>query len=220
MKSIFAVLIIALGFTFAEAQNEQAPILEKEVAYKDWTYKNLKTGDDINLRKFADGKKLVMVVYYAPWCPNWKHDAPLVQRLYEKYKSSGFDVIAVGEYDTVDAMKANLDSLKIAFQSVAESESRADRQKTLHYQYRTAVGDTRKWGSPWYIFLEPANIEKQGDVLAKKASLVNGELIEAEAERFIQSKLGLPQAPAIALAGAKPVEACESESKSAASLKP
>ena len=63
MKSIFAILLIFMGLTFAAAQNEQAPILEKELVYNDWTYKNVKTGDEINLRRFTDGKKLVMVVY-------------------------------------------------------------------------------------------------------------------------------------------------------------
>jgi thiol-disulfide isomerase/thioredoxin len=192
MKSIFAIFFILLGFSLVAAQNEQAPIQEKAFEYKDWTYKNINTSDDVNLRRFADGKKLVMVVYYAPWCPNWKHDAPFVQRLYDKYKSSGFEVIAVGEYDKTDAMKKNLDSFKITFPSVAESETLGDRQKTLHYQYRTAIGDTRKWGSPWYVFIEPANLEKQGDVLLKKANVVNGELIEADTEKFVRAKLGLP----------------------------
>ena len=220
MKSIFAIFIIFLGFVAAAAQNEQAPIQEKEFEYKDWTYKNIKTGDDVNLRRFAGGKNLVMVVYYAPWCPNWKHDAPFIQRLYDKYKSSGFDVIAVGEYDPVDAMKANLDSFKISFQSVAESLSRADRQNTLHHQYREAAGDTRKWGSPWYLFIEPANLEKQGDVLLKKASVVNGELMQADTEKFVRAKLGLPAEAAAALSLDEPVEVCEPEKKTTALVKP
>ena len=215
MKSIFAILLIFMGLTFAAAQNEQAPILEKELVYNDWTYKNVKTGDEINLRRFTDGKKLVMVVYYAPWCPNWKHDAPFVQRLYDKYKGNGFDVIAVGEYDPVHAMKKNLDAFKITFPSVYESELRTDKQKTLHYGYRKATGDTRNWGSPWYIFLEPANLEKQGDVLIKRANVVNGELIEAEAEKFVRAKLGLPVA-AITLSGEKPIDFFEPKSKTTA----
>ena len=219
MKSIFAILLIFMGLTFAAAQNEQAPILEKELVYNDWTNKNVKSGDENNLRRFTDSKKLVKVVYYAHWCPNWKHDAPFVQRLYDKYKGNGFDVIAVGEYDPVDAMKKNLDAFKITFPSGYESELRTDKQKTLHYGYRKATGDTRNWGSPWYIFLEPANLEKQGDVLIKKANVVNGELIEAEGEKFVRAKLGLPAA-AIALSGQKPIETCEPVANTTALVKP
>ena len=89
MKSLVALFIIFLSFAFVFGQNEQSPIVEKDVNYKDWTYTDVRTSADIDLRKFANGKKLVMVVYFAPWCPNWKHDAPILQRFYEKYRGSG-----------------------------------------------------------------------------------------------------------------------------------
>jgi hypothetical protein len=77
---------------------------------------------------------------------------------------------------------------------VSESESREDRDKTSHYNYRQATGDTRRWGSPYNIFLEPAKLNKKGDVLAEKAWVVNGELIEADVEKFIRQRLGLNKA--------------------------
>jgi len=51
------------------------------------------------------------------------------------------------------------------------------------------TGDTRKWGSPWNIFLEPASLPKTGDVLTEKAWVVNGELIEADVDKFIADRL-------------------------------
>jgi hypothetical protein len=77
---------------------------------------------------------------------------------------------------------------------VYESESRADRDKTAHYNYRQATGDSRRWGSPYNIFLEPAKLSKTGDVLTEKAWIVNGELIEEEVEKFIRARLGLDKA--------------------------
>src|SRR6478735_344605 len=76
MKFVFSLAFILLTATLAFAQggNESSPIVEKEIAYKDWNYKNVQTGAETSLRSFAAGKKLVMVVYFAPWCPNWKHD--------------------------------------------------------------------------------------------------------------------------------------------------
>jgi len=214
MKTFLALAILLGGFSFAFAQTEQAPLLEKEIAYKDWTYKSVREEKEINLRDFAKNKKLVMVVYFAPWCPNWKHEAPFAQKLYDKYKANGFDVIGVGEYDTVAAMKTNLDSFKITFPVVYESDSRDAKQKTLHYEYRKATGDTRGWGSPWNIFIERANVEKKGEVLMKNAFVVNGELIEADVEKFIRQKLGLPAEQIKADSNqSKPVEACEPEKK-------
>jgi thiol-disulfide isomerase/thioredoxin len=211
MKTLLFFAILLLSFTFASAQHEYAPLAEKEFKYKNWEYKSIRDGKEIDLRKFAKGKKLVMVVYFAPWCPNWKLQAPVTQKLYEKYKASGLEIIAVGEYDPVDAMKTSLDLFKITFPAVYESESREAKQKTPHYEYRTATGDARNWGSPWHIFLVPSQIKKKGDVLSEKAFVVNGELMEAETEAFIREKLGLPkeEKKAETAAKEKTAEVCE-----------
>jgi peroxiredoxin len=221
MKTLLALAIMLFGLTFASAQTEQAPLLEKEIKYKDWTYKSVRDDKTINLREFAGNKKLVMVVYFAPWCPNWKHEAPFAQKLYEKYKASGFDVIGVGEYDTVAAMKTHLDQFKITFPAVYESDAREAKQKTPHYEYRKAVGDARSWGSPWNIFLEPAKLTKKGDVLTEKTFIVNGELIEAETEKFVREKLGLPaEEKKTDKTTSQTIEACEPEKKAVSFVKP
>ncbi len=195
IKGIFALTILLSSMTLAWGQNEQAPLLEKEISYKDWTYRNIRTGENVNLRNFTRDKKLVMVVYYAPWCPNWRFDAPILKRYHKKYSSAGLGIIAVGLYDPLPSMKTNLDELSIPFPAVYESDSRADRLKTPHYKYRRSTGDNRNWGSPWYIFLETSQIEKSGDTLTKKTHIVNGEVIEPEGDRFIRQKLGLPELP-------------------------
>lgn len=191
MKTLLFLALIVFSFTFASAQNEQAPILEKEFKYKNWTYKSVRDDSSINLRDFAKGKKLVMVVYFAAWCGNWRHEAPFAQKMYEKYKGQGFDIIGVSEYDTVENTKADLVKKGVTFPVVYESVSQSDKQKTLHYGYRKEVGDTRNWGSPWNLFIIPKNMKKDGDVLLTKAPIVNGELIELEAEKFIREQLGL-----------------------------
>ena len=216
MKTVLSIAILLLSFVFTAAAQtgEQAPILEKDVKYKDWTYKSVRDDKEMNLRGIAQGKKLVMVVYFAPWCPNWRNEAPIAQKLYEKYKAQGFEVVGVGEYDTVAAMKTNLDSFKITFPVVYESDSREAKQKTPHYEYRKTTGDTRNWGSPWNIFLEPNKLEKKGDVLLNKAFVVNGELIEPEAEAFIRQRLGLPtEDKKVEENTEKKIEVCKPEKK-------
>lgn len=223
MKTIFITAILLLSFTRSYAQHEYAPLQDREVEYKDWTYKSVRDNKSINLRDFAKGKKLVMVVYLAAWCPNWKLEAPVAQKLYDKYKANGFDVIGVSEYASVADTKTNLDDRKITFTVVTESESRDAKEKTPHYEYRKATGDTRGWGTPWNIFLEPANLKKGGDTLTKKAIVVGGELIEDETEKFIRQKLGLPaEEKKMENASAKKdsAEACEPEKKVVTFKKP
>ena len=218
MKFVLTLAFILSSFVLAFAQNEQSPIVEKDIVYKDWVYKNVVTEKDTNLRKFTFGKKLVMVVYFAPWCNNWKHDLPMVQKFYDKYRDAGFDVIAIGEYDPVDSMKKHIEQYKLTFPIVWESDARTAKQTTSHYEYRRSTGDTRNWGSPWYIFLEVGKLEPNGMLLTKRTSIVNGELIEPEAEKFIRAKLGLTVASETKLSSQNAVEVCDPAKPSPSAL--
>jgi len=186
--SILAVLLLP---AIASAQaHEYSPLVEKSVNYKNWTLPNLKTDEPENLRKLIEGKKLVMIVYFAPWCGNWRHEAPIAAKLYEKYKDQGFQVIGVSEYASRADVRNFFGADGPPYPVVTESELRQDKQNTPHYEYRQLTGDKRNWGSPWNIFLEPVKVNPTGDLLVEKAWVVNGELIEEEVDKFIASKVG------------------------------
>lgn len=188
---ILAILTVILipAATYGQDGHEYSPLVEKTVNYKNWTLNDLKDDKPVDLRSLVAGKKLVMVVYFAPWCPNWRNEAPVAARLYEKYKDQGFAVIGVSEYGTRDDVSKFFAPGDSPYPVVSESELREQREQTPHYGYRQATGDTRKWGSPWNIFLEPASLAKTGDVLTEKAWVVNGELIEADVDKFIAERL-------------------------------
>lgn len=194
MKKLLFLSILALlvspALATAQAGHEYSPLVEKTVNYKNWQLPNLKTDKPEDLRKLIAGKKLVMVVYFAPWCGNWKNEAPIAAKLYEKYKDQGFQVIGVSEYASRDDVKNYFGEAGPPYPVVTESEAREDKVKTPHYEYRQLTGDKRNWGSPWNIFLEPEKINAKGDVLTEKAFVVNGELIEDEVDKFIASKVG------------------------------
>jgi thiol-disulfide isomerase/thioredoxin len=199
MYKLFALiaLILTLAFSgaatevFAQGNHEYAPLVEKAINYKDWTFKSLKDDKPVNLREWSKGKRLVMIVYFAPWCPNWHNEAPVAAKLYEKYKLQGFDVIGVSEYGTREDTQKFFGEKGAPYTIVYESESREQRDKTSHYTVRQASGDTRRWGSPYNVFLEPSKLTKDGEVVTEKAWVVNGELIEADVEKFIRERLGL-----------------------------
>ena len=186
---ILFTLIITSAALRAQDGHEYAPVLEKTVNYKAWTLNELASNKPVALRSLMQGKKLVMVLYFAPWCPNWRNEAPVAASLYEKYKAQGFEIIGVGEYGSRDDVKAFFGPTGSPYPVVSESESRDDREKTPHFGYRQLTGDTRKWGSPWNIFLDPAKCNSSGDVLTEKAWIVNGELIQADADKFIHDRL-------------------------------
>jgi thiol-disulfide isomerase/thioredoxin len=212
MKKFLFVSLLALTLSpvaaMAQAGHEYSPLVEKTVNYRDWLLPNLKSDKADDLRALMAGKKLVMVVYFAPWCGNWRNEAPIAAKLYEKYKSQGFQVIGVSEYASRDDVKNFFGEAGPPYPIVTESESREEKEKTLHYEYRQLTGDTRNWGSPWNIFLEPAKVNPKGEVLTEKAWVVNGELIEDEVDKFIASKL-TPQAAAAAASVIEPCKNCQ-----------
>jgi thiol-disulfide isomerase/thioredoxin len=193
MKKLFILSILALLISpvIAAAQtHEYSPLVEKTVNYENWELPNVITEKPEDLRKLMAGKKLVMIVYFAPWCGNWKFEAPIAAKLYEKYKAQGFQVIGVSEYASRADVRSYFGEAGPPYPVVVESESRADKVNTPHYKYRQLTGDTRSWGSPWNIFLEPDKVSPTGNVLAEKAWVVNGELIEEDVDKFIASKVG------------------------------
>ena len=110
MKQLLIVLavlafVISPSAARAQASHEYSPLTEQTVNYKNWSLPNLTTDKQEDLRKLVAGKKLVMVVYFAPWCGNWKNEAPIAAKLYEKYKAQGFQVVGVSEYATRDDVK-------------------------------------------------------------------------------------------------------------------
>lgn len=191
LMNLALLLSIALtsGAVFAQDGHEYSPLQEKTVNYKTWTLNSLAENKPVDLRALMQGKKLVMVLYFAPWCPNWRNEAPVAARLYEKYKAQGFEIVGVSEYGSRDDVKTFFGSSGAPYPVVSESETKDDREKTPHYGYRQLTGDTRKWGSPWNIFLDPAACAKAGEVLTEKAWIVNGELIEADVDKFIGEQL-------------------------------
>ena len=208
MKKFVFVSLLALALSpvaaMAQAGHEYSPLVEKTVNYRNWSLTGLKSDKAEDLRALMAGKKLVMIVYFAPWCGNWRNEAPIAAKLYGKYKSQGFQVIGVSEYASRDDVKSFFGEAGPPYPIVTESESREEKEKTLHYEYRQLTGDTRNWGSPWNIFLEPTKLNPKGEVLTEKAWVVNGELIEDEVDKFIASKL----TPTTA-AAAKVIEPCK-----------
>lgn len=189
--AVFTLVILPLA-VYAQAGHEYSPLVEKTVNYKNWSLPSLQSEKPDDLRSLIKDKKLVMIVYFAPWCGNWKNEAPIAAKLYEKYKDQGFQVIAVSEYASRDDVKNFFGETGPPYPVVIESESRENKTTTPHYAYRQLCEDKRNWGSPWNIFLEPAKVNKTGDVLTEKAWVVNGELIEEEVDKFIATKVQAP----------------------------
>ncbi len=88
MKKIIAALIISLifvGNSFATLVGSNAP----EINAREW----INAGGNVSLEQFKD--KVVVVEFWATWCPPCREAIPHLVKLYNKEKSKGLVVIGL-----------------------------------------------------------------------------------------------------------------------------
>ncbi|MFP5260293.1 MAG: peroxiredoxin family protein [Blastocatellia bacterium] len=170
---------------------EPAPIIERKLDFYDFTLKGM-DGRSFNLRDYAAGKRVTVVAYVAGWCPNSNQNGHVIKRLYDKYQGRGLGVVVVTEYSDAEEVRIHVNRIGIDYPVVMETRGRGDRKGSLHYKYRHAAGDKRKWGTPFYVIIPARDIQAAGPKapLASHVYTVSGEIVESEAEKFIEQQLG------------------------------
>lgn len=173
---------IKIGATPEEPERELAPIRPSAQALEDFAHRTM-DGRLIRLSEFVRGKPLVLVSFVTAWCKNCNWEQPFVRRLYEQYHARGLDVLLVSHYAHPYDVSKFLERHKPPFPLIVASTTTDDatRMGTLHYRFRTANGDVRKWGTPFNVFI------KNGDL--SRPYVAAGELMETEALRFVMQQL-------------------------------
>lgn len=168
---------------------DYAPIVERKMDFFDFAFK---TPDNrpFNLRDYASGKQIIIVEYFAGWCKNSNRNGHVVERLWTKYRDRGLGIVGVAEYSDAYELRIHINRIGIDYPVVIETTNRWDRKGSSHFKYRRAVGDKRKWGTPFYVIIQAQDVEPaSGKVLARRAFTVTGEMVESEAEGFIEQRL-------------------------------
>ena len=197
-KSLLQLIILIIAAilpaaaTCANDKPEDAPIVEQRIAFYDFTM-NAADGRPFNLRDYTKGKRLITVAFVAGWCPNSNRNGHVIKRLYDKFRDRGLGAVVVTEYSDDDEVTIHVNRIGIDYPVVVETNKRDARKKSLHYKYRQAAGDRRKWGTPFYVIIDARDIEEAGPnaPLTRRVYTVSGEMVESEAERFIEEHLRL-----------------------------
>lgn len=177
----------------AEIEHQRAPLREVKLKLKDFSFPTL-DGRTLNLRAASQGKRLVLVHYFAAWCHNSNYDVVTINKLYERYRGQGFEVIGVSEYSSAEELRAFVEKHRPAYPVCVEGSDRTGRKDSTHYDYRRKADDRRKFGTPFNVMIRAADIELQGDTIARRVYAAAGELIEEDAEKFIREQLQLEAA--------------------------
>jgi peroxiredoxin len=180
---------VAMAATFND-EPENAPIVERQIEVNNFTLKTT-DGRSFNLREYARDKRLMIVAYVAGWCPNSNRNGHILKRLYDKYHRRGLGVVVVMEYSDQNETTIHINRIGIDYPVVVETTRLGQRKESEHYKYRRKVDDKRKWGTPFYVLIDSRDIGAAvpNQPLARHVWTVSGEIVESEAEAFIENHL-------------------------------
>ena len=115
MKKIISLLVLTFVFvTFAKAQ-----------MYYEFTLPDL-DGNDVSMQKILDKSEVVMLSFWATWCTPCKEEMKKMSDLYEKYKSQGFEYVAlsVDNQKSVSKVKAFITAQGYTFPVLLDTDKR------------------------------------------------------------------------------------------------
>jgi peroxiredoxin len=169
---------------------EFAPIIERKIDFYNFDYQTV-DGRTFDLRDYAKDKSVVIIAYVAGWCPNSNRNGHVIEKVWSAYRDRGLGVVGVAEYSDPDELRIHINRIGIDYPVVVETKDRNHRKNSSHYRYRHAVGDKRKWGTPFYVIVDARDVEGDSPtgLLARRVYTVSGEVEESELERFIHPRL-------------------------------
>lgn len=107
------------------------------------------TGQDMNGKTIDTsaviGKKPVMLIFWASWCPNCKSEVPKVNKLAKKYSSRGMEFIGinVGYNDSEGKARRFMDKNGISYPVIFDKKGKIPRQYSVQGVPTVMIADKK-----------------------------------------------------------------------------
>ncbi len=123
----------------------------------DFTLQTL-DGESVSLSDYRG--KLVMINFWASWCPPCNSEMPDLQRYYEQHQDDDFIILGVNYQDTPDKVQAFVEKYGVTFPILLDSDGRVANLFGVQ-------------GLPTSFF-----VDKEGNVLGYQPGPVTKEMLE------------------------------------------
>ena len=78
------------------------------------------------------GKKVVLINFWATWCPPCRLEMPTMQQIYAEYKGRGFEILAINiEPDAKEEIRDFMKELRLTFPVLLDSDMKVTRKYRL-----------------------------------------------------------------------------------------
>jgi len=85
-------------------------------------------GNTVRLSEYR-GQKVVLINFWATWCPPCRLEMPTMQQIYSEYKSRGFEILAVNiEPDAQQEIRDFIKELRLTFPIALDSDMKVSRK--------------------------------------------------------------------------------------------
>ena len=85
-------------------------------------------GNTVRLSEFR-GQKVVLINFWATWCPPCRLEMPTMQQIYSEYKDKGFEILAVNiEPDAKQAIRDFVKELRLTFPIALDPDMKVTRK--------------------------------------------------------------------------------------------
>ena len=125
---------LALGFVATLAVSAIAP----SSSAPDFTLRSM---GGPNLRLQEQRGRVVMVNFWATWCGPCRQEMPQLNRLYEKYKSSGFVLLGINVDDDTSNAASVAAKLGVTFPVLLDTDKKVSREYDLSTMPSTVIID-------------------------------------------------------------------------------
>ncbi|MDL2266091.1 AhpC/TSA family protein [Parabacteroides sp. OttesenSCG-928-G07] len=101
---------------------EHLAVLEKVAIGKKFTDLVMPNpeGKEVKLSDYAGKGKVVLIDFWASWCPPCRRDMPHLVEVYKEYKNKGFEVVGISFDRTEDAWKQGIKDLNITWPQMSD----------------------------------------------------------------------------------------------------
>jgi peroxiredoxin len=129
---------LLLGAALAACAGAAVPAVKPAMVAPDFT---LRTMGGPNLRLQEQRGQVVLVNFWATWCGPCRQEIPHLNRLHEKYRASGFQVLGVNIDDDARAATELATRLGIKFPVLLDTDKKASRLYDMSAMPATVVID-------------------------------------------------------------------------------